>query len=113
VTDVFIDNVSLYELVETNIEHTEHLPETYRLYSNYPNPFNPLTRIKFALPEPEHVELIIYNIIGQKIVTPIKKTMNAGEHEIDFNADNLSSGIYYYKLHAGEFQDVKKMVLLK
>lgn len=113
VTDVFIDNVSLYELLETNIEHTEHLPETYRLYSNYPNPFNPLTRIKFALPEPEHVELIIYNIIGQKIVTLIKKTMNAGEHEIDFNADNLSSGIYYYKLHAGEFQDVKKMVLLK
>jgi hypothetical protein len=83
------------------------------LYQNYPNPFNPSTTIKFALPKPETVTIKVYNIIGQKIETLLNKPMPAGHHEVEFNAGNLSSGVYLYRIEAGEWQDVKKMVLIK
>jgi hypothetical protein len=88
-------------------------PNQFRLYQNYPNPFNPSTQISFNLPKPEFVTLEIYNTLGQKIETLLNKAMKAGQHEVEFNAQNLSSGIYFYRIEAGEFQDVKKMVLLR
>ena len=85
----------------------------YKLLQNYPNPFNPSTSIEFTLPKPEIVTLEIFNILGQKIETLLNKTMLAGYHEIEFNGHNLSSGIYMYRIKAGDWQDMKKMVLLK
>ena len=91
----------------------ENLPTSIRLYPNYPNPFNPSTKISFTLPQAESVKLDVYNYIGQRIETLFNKPMNAGYHEVEFNAQNLPSGIYFYRIETGEFQNVKKMILLK
>ena len=88
------------------------VPTEFILSQNYPNPFNPSTKIKFSLPKPETVKIEVYNIIGQKIETLLNKPMPAGYHEVEFNGQNLSSGIYLYKIEAGAWQDVKKMILL-
>ena len=98
-------------LEDTGITNTN--PKEFFLSQNYPNPFNPSTNIKFTLPKPENVKIEVYNIIGQKIETLLNKSMSAGYHEVEFNGQNLASGIYLYRIEAGEWQDVRKMVLLK
>jgi hypothetical protein len=89
------------------------IPNDYCLYQNYPNPFNPSTKIKFALPKTEKVRIEVCNIIGQKIKTLLNKSMPTGYHEVEFKGENLPSGIYLYRIEAGEFQDVKKMILIR
>jgi flagellar hook assembly protein FlgD len=88
-------------------------PSTFHLSQNYPNPFNPSTKIKFTLPKPENVKVEIYNTIGQRVETLINKHLKAGQHTLEFNGQNLSSGIYFYRIEAGEYMDFKKMVLLR
>jgi hypothetical protein len=95
------------------ININDFLPNNLILHQNYPNPFNPSTKIKFILPKPETVKIEVYNIIGQKIKTLLNKHMLAGYHEVEFNGQNLSSGIYLYRMEAGEYHDLKKMILLK
>jgi hypothetical protein len=80
---------------------------------NYPNPFNPNTVISYQLAVSSNVELTVYNLIGQKVATLVSEKQKAGYHKIEFNAANLSSGIYFYRLQTDEFVDVKKMVLMK
>ncbi len=89
------------------------IPGEYILHQNYPNPFNPSTTIEFTLPKPEYVELKVYNILGKEVTTLVSKNLIQGNHIFKFDGKNLSSGIYYYRINAGEFQDVKKMVYLK
>jgi hypothetical protein len=89
------------------------IPTAFALEQNYPNPFNPKTNITFALPKPENVRIVVYNALGQRVAILVNKKMQAGYYEVDFDATNLSSGIYMYKIVAGEYQDVKKMVLLR
>ncbi len=89
------------------------LPKTFALHQNYPNPFNPKTKIKFALPKPENIIINVYNTLGQRVETLLNRRLQAGNHEVEFNAENLSSGVYLYRIEAGEFQDVKKMILLR
>ena len=86
---------------------------TYKLNQNYPNPFNPKTMINYQLPKTSEVEIKIYNILGQKVITLVSERQKAGNHQAQWNASGLASGIYYYSLTAGEFRDVKKMILLK
>ncbi|MBL7149962.1 MAG: T9SS type A sorting domain-containing protein [Candidatus Cloacimonetes bacterium] len=86
--------------------------------SNYPNPFNPSTTILFDLPQDSKVKITIYNIKGQKVKTLVNEVLPAGEHSIvwngrDSNGKQVGSGIYFYKLIAGDFQKVRKMLLLK
>ncbi|MCX8056623.1 MAG: T9SS type A sorting domain-containing protein, partial [Ignavibacteria bacterium] len=88
-------------------------PNSYALFQNYPNPFNPSTTIRFILPEKSKVSLEVYNLIGQKVATLINSELNAGEYNVEFNGSNLSSGIYLYKLQAGNFTSTKKMLLIK
>jgi len=97
----------------TVVEAPEVFPTVFYLYQNYPNPFNPSTVISWQLSVGSNVELSIYNILGQKIKTLLNKPMPAGYHEVEFNGENLSSGVYLYRIQAGEWQDVKKMVLIK
>ena len=80
---------------------------------NYPNPFNPETIINYELPITNNVELSIYNILGQRVATLVNKEQRAGSYEVKFNASNLTSGIYFYKLQSGSFVESRKMVLLK
>jgi uncharacterized lipoprotein YddW (UPF0748 family) len=89
------------------------LPEEYAIFQNYPNPFNPTTTLRFALPEAAHVKLSIYNALGERVAAPIDRRMNAGFHETSFDASGLAGGVYYYRIEAGEFADVEKMILLK
>jgi hypothetical protein len=89
------------------------LPISYSLKQNYPNPFNPVTMINYQLPMINDVELSIYNLLGQKVATLVDERQQAGYHQVEWDASNFSSGIYYYRIEAGEFQDVKKMILIR
>jgi len=91
----------------------ELLPMEYSLDQNYPNPFNPATTIRFGLPEAQHVKLEIYNLSGQKVATLMDGQRAAGYHEVSFDATGLSSGIYVYRLAAGDFVQMHKLILLK
>ena len=86
---------------------------SYVLSQNYPNPFNPVTRINYQIPKFSHVTIKVYNVLGQEIATLVNEQMNAGHYSVEFNAINFASGIYFYRIKAGDFIQTKKMVLLK
>lgn len=88
-------------------------PVEYELSQNFPNPFNPVTRISFQLPYESHITLRIYDMVGSEVATLINETKVAGNYNLDFNALSLASGVYFYKLQAGDFVSTKKMLLLK
>ena len=87
--------------------------EYYRLYQNFPNPFNPTTTIKFLIPELSFITLKVYDVLGIEIIALVNEEKSAGSYEIEFNASALSSGVYFYRLQAGDFVETKKMVLLR
>ena len=91
----------------------EVVPKEYNLYQNYPNPFNPETTIRFSLVEPQKVSIKLYNVVGQEVTDIVNKDYELGYHEINFDAKYLSSGVYFYRLQAGDFVATKKMLLLK
>jgi len=91
----------------------QNKPITFTLNQNYPNPFNPTTTIEFNLPTVAEVEIKIYNLAAQEVGFIKKGTMSAGNQKIIWNAENLPSGIYFYKIIAGEFSDIKKCILIK
>ncbi len=85
----------------------------YQLMQNYPNPFNPSTMISFTLPEQQMVTVIIYDALGREVNELINSTLSKGVHQINFRADNLTSGQYFYRIKTGNFSQVKKMMVLK
>ena len=94
------------------------LPTVFALHNNYPNPFNPITNIHYDIPEVSEVTLEIYNVMGQRVRTLVQGTHEAGRYQIVWNATNdlgqgLSSGMYVYRIQAGDFVSVKKLVLMK
>ena len=94
--------------IETNI-----LPYDYYLSQNYPNPFNPWTQINYTIEKEEFVTIKIFNAIGQEVATALNEIVPGGKHVLQFKSDNLSSGVYYYQLKAGNFIETKKMVVIK
>lgn len=97
---------------DTKVEG-EEVPVSFELYQNYPNPFNPTTSIKFALPKESQVKLSVYTILGQEVATLVNSVMSAGYHTVNFDASKLPSGMYIYKIDAGSFSQIKKMLLMK
>jgi flagellar hook assembly protein FlgD len=97
----------------TGIEGENTTPVGFFLNQNYPNPFNPSTTIEFTLPKSEYVELKIYNILGKEVSTLVSMKLNPGNHTYTFDGKNLATGIYYYQLVAGDYREVKKMILLR
>jgi hypothetical protein len=85
----------------------------FALRDNYPNPFNPSTTISFQLPKSSMTSLKIFNTFGQEIATLIEGEKEAGSHQVQWNATTVASGVYFYRLQAGEFMETKKMILLK
>lgn len=99
--------------ITTANELTGNVPEHFELSQNYPNPFNPTTEISYALPDKAQVKVSVFNMLGQKVSTLINRSQNAGYHSVKFDAANLTSGTYFYRIEAGSFTETKKMMLIK
>jgi hypothetical protein len=91
----------------------EQLPRNFELYQNYPNPFNPVTTISYGLSFPAEVELVVYNINGEKIATLVDSPQTAGLHNLQFDGSDLPGGIYFYRLTAGSVSLTNRMLLVK
>ncbi len=98
-------------LAKKSAEKTKRL--SYKLEQNYPNPFNPSTVINYTIPKAGVTKVEVFNILGQKVITLVNKNLEAGSHKVEFNANNLTSGIYFYKLQSNNFTSIKKMMLIK
>jgi hypothetical protein len=91
----------------------DQLPTEYNLSQNFPNPFNPSTDISFALPNAGKVKLVVYNVLGQEVATLVDQAMEAGNHTVTWEANEYSSGVYFYRLNAEKYTQTLKMMLLK
>lgn len=91
----------------------EALPDDFKLYQNYPNPFNAATTIKYVLPEKIFVKIILFDLLGREIRTLINEEKETGFYEVEFNAGNLSSGVYFYRIEAGKYSQTRKMLLMR
>ncbi|MBS1513959.1 MAG: T9SS type A sorting domain-containing protein [Bacteroidetes bacterium] len=111
-TELPNQNFSLQQTVSIRQIGTE-TPDKFILFQNYPNPFNPQTKIKFSLAKASDVKLAVFNSQGKLVQEVLNRYIPAGSFEIDFDAKNLSSGIYYYKIESNEFSSTKKMTLVK
>jgi hypothetical protein len=96
----------------TGINNTE-IPVKFYLSQNYPNPFNPVTKINYGIAKASNVKVTVYNLLGKEVAVLVNEFQQAGNYLANFDASNFSSGIYYYRISAGEFTDVKKMTLVK
>jgi len=114
--DLYPDDPMLYykmPITRQDIGGFNHLPSGFELFPNYPNPFNAQTSISFRLGEKSRINLSIYNLLGQRVITLVNCLQDAGEHKIIWNAKDISSGVYYARLEAGQGSRSIKMMLLK
>jgi len=117
----YSNEVSVTAIISDIKEINDGIPNIFSLSQNYPNPFNPITKIKFGLPENANTKLIIYDILGREVTILVNEELEAGYHEVDFNASNLSSGVYFYRMQTNDpslrsghgFTESKKMILMK
>jgi hypothetical protein len=99
--------------IVTDVEYEQQTVTDFVLQQNYPNPFNPSTKIRWQSPVSSHQLLKVYDVLGNEVTTLIDEYKPAGSYEIEFDAKNLSSGIYFYKLNSGSLSQINKMVLMK
>ena len=92
---------------------SSEIPYKYELYQNYPNPFNPVTKINFDIVKQSNVKITVYDALGREIETLLNEELQPGKYYADFNASKLASGLYFYRIVAGDFSDVKRMIILK
>lgn len=119
--DLFLDNIRLVDITVTDVEDitTDEAISTFRLFENYPNPFNPSTTISYQVPERSHVSISVYNIVGEKITTVLSTEQQKGTHSVVFNAEGMPSGVYIYRIEAKSMDsdcynnDARKMLLIK
>jgi carboxypeptidase T len=111
----FVDNIKIqnYQDVLTGVGSEQEIPSRYDLSQNYPNPFNPSTSIKYQLPKAGYVKLTVFDALGRVVKTLVNENKPAGVYETSLDASQLSTGVYFYKIEAGDFSDVKKMMLIK
>lgn len=102
------------ENIQPKAKESDNLiPVQYSLSQNYPNLFNPVTKISFELPNDAKVKLVVYDLLGREIKSIVNSQLTTGKYTFEFNGNNFSSGVYFYKFEAGEFSAVKRMVLIK
>lgn len=112
-TELIVDEITFKVGGSTVVLEEEILPSAFFLHQNYPNPFNPTTKISWQSPIGSHQTLKVYDLLGNEIATLVDEEKPVGVYEINFNASNLASGIYFYKIQAGSFVQTKKMILLR
>ena len=113
-TDFFIDNISFKEVIGSDVSDGKaNMPFEYKLYNNYPNPFNHTTIIRYTIPESSEVTLTIYDLLGREITTLVNEIQTRGKHSVIWNGQGLPSGIYICHLQAGDFTQTRKLVLQK
>ena len=105
--------LTIQHSVISSVKGTNNFPDDYALYQNYPNPFNPKTKIRFDLPKTSEVKLTVFDVLGREVTTLIDGVLELGSHEIVLDGSTLTSGVYFYEITAGNFREIKKMVLLK
>lgn len=105
--------IDYFEGTVTDIREVNNIPNEYHLAQNYPNPFNPSTIIRFSILNTEHVTLTVYNMLGERVATLANKEISSGEHEVVFDASQLSSGTYFYRLSTSAYTETKKMLLIR
>jgi len=96
-----------------SVNNDKIIPSEFMLFQNYPNPFNPVTTIKYIIPQAENVNISVYDIIGNRITTLVNEETAPGEYNVQFNATDLASGVYFYSIKAGTFCKTMKFILLK
>lgn len=112
--NLYFDNIIVkYPLSTTSVNENTAVPDNFSLYQNYPNPFNPVTTISYSLPKTGYVNLKIFDVLGKEVAQPVNKEMKAGLHKTEFNALNLPSGVYFYRLQFNGAALVNKMMVLK
>jgi hypothetical protein len=95
------------------VKNSDEVPAAFRLYSNYPNPFNPATKIKFDIAKATNAKLVVYDVLGNEVARIIDEKLSAGSYTVDFKGENFGSGVYFYKFTTDYFTDTKKMLLVK
>jgi hypothetical protein len=92
---------------------SSNVPKNFNLYQNYPNPFNPSTNIKFDIVKQAPVRLVVYDILGRQVDVLVNDNLRPGTYEVNYSSLKLSSGVYFYEMTAGDYRDVRKMILIK
>jgi len=105
----FDDTLEYSGEIEVNIT----LPLEYSISQNYPNPFNPASTIRYTIPQTDFVKISIYNILGNEIKVLVNEEKDPGDYEISFDAREIASGVYFYKISTGKFSQIKKMIVMK
>jgi len=111
--DPTVYTLDFSNIVSVDGQSGDQLPETYALSQNYPNPFNPTTSISYAIPQNSYVSLKVFDVLGNEIQNLVNEKQDAGNYTVTFNADGITSGIYFYQLETGNFITTKKMILMK
>jgi hypothetical protein len=106
-------SIKIHDGKNKKADEVAEVPTEFALHGNYPNPFNPSTSIRFDLPEASEVRLQVFDLLGREVATVLNKAMEAGQHAVTWEAGTLPSGVYLYRLEAGEFVETRRMVLLK
>ena len=108
-----LDDLSFSVSTRIEEEPLAEIPGEFELFQNYPNPFNPATNIRYGIPQVSFVNIEVYNSLGQKVAELVNEQKAAGEYEVAFDASQLPGGVYFYQIHAGSYQKVMKMMLMK
>jgi len=114
ITEWLMDDIILHsDSTLLFVQSFSHIPDEYKLYNNYPNPFNPSTTIKFSIPRSGTVALTVYDVLGRQVETILNKHMQAGHHILQWNASDVSSGIYFVRMRSGDFRQVRKVMVVR
>jgi hypothetical protein len=111
--EIYFDDLQRGGKITTTNFEKEPIPQNFALHQNYPNPFNSTTIITFEIPEKSHVKLAVYDILGREVKTLIDQNLEPGKYKVNFDANDLPSGVYFYTLKAPKFVKTNKMLLIK
>jgi len=106
-------DTTCYRMDIVGLGTTAHIPTVFKLYTNYPNPFNPITTIKYDVPRNTNAKMIIYDMLGKEITKLVNGNLQPGSYEVVWDATNFASGTYFYRFESDYFTDIKKMMLIK